>query len=79
MIRHGKAGESRYVVAGRVGAVHGSARQVWKGENMNWKQKWDELDKVWSVPEETPIPEGAEISEETFDRILQESEEEDDR
>lgn len=46
---------------------------------MNWKQKWDELDKVWSVPEETPIPEGAEISEETFDRILQESEEEDDR
>lgn len=46
---------------------------------MNWKTQWDELDEVWSVPEDAPRPEGAEISEEDFDRILQESEEDDDR
>ena len=72
MIRHGKAGEVRNGVAGRVGAVHGSARQVWKGESMDWKVTWNELDEVWSVPDDAHKPEDAEISEDIFDRIREE-------
>ena len=75
MIRHGKAGEVRNGVVGRVGAVHDSARQAWKGESMDWKKQWDEMDVIFA--DDTPIPEGKEqISEKDFDRILQESEDE---
>ena len=46
---------------------------------MDFKQKlWDELDVIFA--DDTPIPEGKEqISEKDFDKILQESEEDDDR
>ena len=43
---------------------------------MDWKVKWDELDTVWSVPEDAPRPEGAEISEEDFDRIREDMDDE---
>lgn len=45
---------------------------------MNWKTQWDELDVIYQS--DTQIPEGREqISEKDFDKILQESEDEDDR
>lgn len=39
---------------------------------MDFREKYDELDLVWSVPDDAPKPEGAEISEEEFDRIREE-------
>lgn len=44
---------------------------------MSIKELWEELDMVWSIPEEMPKPEGKEISEEDFDRIREEWEDDD--
>ena len=38
---------------------------------------WDELDTVWSIPDDAPKPEGAEISEHDFDRIMEGADEDD--
>lgn len=45
---------------------------------MNWNEPtWNELDEVWKVPDDNPKPEGAEISEEDFDRIMEGAEDDD--
>ena len=39
---------------------------------MDFREQWNELDLVWSIPDDAPKPEGAEISERDFDRIREE-------
>lgn len=39
---------------------------------MDFREQWNELDLVWSIPDDAPKPEGAEISQEDFDRIREE-------
>ncbi len=42
---------------------------------MNWKTQWDEMDVIFA--DDIPIPEGKEqISEEDFDRIREDMEDE---
>lgn len=45
--------------------------------SMIWKQpKWDELDEVLIAPTDAPAEEGASISEQDFDMIIEEYEDE---
>ena len=46
---------------------------------MDFMEQWNELDVVWSVPEDSPMLEGAEISEDDFDAIRESEDIEDDR
>ena len=65
------------VVSGRYMAWQG-----WHGKEirlMDFMEQWNELDVVWSLPEDAPRPEGAEISEEDFDAIIESEDIEDDR
>ena len=82
MIRHGVAGEVWQDMARYVKARFGMVRQSIHGKEirlMDFREQWNELDVVWSVPEDSPIPEGAEISEEDFDAIRESEDIYDDR
>lgn len=66
----------RYVPVWQGEVWHGSAGQAWKGATMKWNEPiWDEMDVIFA--DDTPIPEGREqISEEDFDRIREDMEDE---